>query len=138
MSYAKGTTVSPERSLAEIRRLVAGAGATGWKFGEDDERILIGFTLKGLDVRLVQPLPTLREFAARRSAAQQRTAHAAEVRRRWRVLLLRLKVRFELVADGTETPAQAFGSYLVQANGATVEETALAQLPAPSKMLKGG
>lgn len=138
MSYAKGTTVSPERSLAEIKRLLAQHQATDCKFGEDDERVMIAFTLKGLGVRIEQPLPAPREFAARRSPAQQRTAHAAEVRRRWRVLLLRLKVRFELVADGTESAAQAFGTYLVGPNGATVEETMIAALPAAKKLLKGG
>lgn len=146
MNYAKGTTVSAERSLAEIKKLVAKHGGTAWKYGEDDEKIIISFELKTIKIRLEQSMPqtAAKEFAYdershRRTPLQSRAAYDAEVRRRWRVLLLRLKVRLEMIAEGVETVEQAFTAYLVGPDNTTVEQSLLPilratrALPAPKE-----
>lgn len=149
MSYAHGTAVSAEKSLTEIRKLVTTHGGTNWKYGEDDQRIIVGFTTKGFDIRIEQLLPVLGDRAlthngrgTRRTPTQHAVAYEAERRRRWRVLLLRLKVRLEMIAEGVETIEQAFTAYLVGPDNTTVEESLLPRLrearslPVPKELTK--
>jgi hypothetical protein len=133
--YAQGTVVTPEKTLAEIKKLVAAHGGTDWKYGEDGSRIVLGFTLNDVAVRLEHtlPSPTDSQFARdgrgrQRPQAERMKAYGAETRRRWRVLLLRLKVRFEMMTEGDESAAQAFAAYLVGPDGSTVEQSLFPQL----------
>lgn len=128
--YAEGTTVPAERTMAEIKKLVTANGGINWKYGEDSNRIILGFTVQDVDVRIEHTLPVSTEpqFARdgrgrRRTQTEVQRAYTAEVRRRWRVLLLRLKVRFEMMHEGDESAAQAFAAYLVGPDNTTVEQS---------------
>ena len=72
VKYAKGTTVSADRSLAEIRRLLQRYGADGFLPAEDwaGNRIAIEFSAYGRLIRFVLPLKKVDDFrtTARRAA----------------------------------------------------------------------
>lgn len=139
--YAADTTVSPEKSLAEIRGVLARYGAGDFTFGERDTRIHLGFKLKGRLIRMDVPLPALSEFRYTkgdgrgyyqriRSSEAARGAHAAEVRRRWRVLLLLLKAKLEATTDdsGVTDVEREFLAWTVLPDGATVAEQVLPRI----------
>jgi len=109
--FAEGTTVAPEKTKAEIERLVATNGGkqffAGWA---DDRTAVIGFRASDRIVRLHLPLPEARD--------------ERETRRRWRCLLLCLKAQFTSVETGVKTFEQAFFADIVLPNNATVYEAA--------------
>lgn len=109
-TYAEGTTVPVSRSRDEVYRLLERYGADQRIVGEDAERATVGFRLAGRHVRIDRPLPPRRSFATQ-------AGYDRELRRRWRVLILLLKGRLEVVGEGAESVDQAFASYLVLPDG---------------------
>lgn len=105
--YAEGTTVSVEKSQAEIKRLLKAAGAVRpWPIeDEPNNQGFIMFELHGRRVLMFVPYPNpdAREFhyfgTSWRKRPNPKAAWQAEVQRRWRVALIRIKVRLEL-AEG--------------------------------------
>lgn len=127
--YAEGTTVAPEKSqqdiVAMLRKYGARKIATGW----DDDRALIGFEAHGRQIRFVLNLPALDAAEFRKTAtgrtrdqASSRTAHEAEVRRRWRALHLAIKAKLEVVETGIGEFESEFLAYVVMPDGRTVAE----------------
>lgn len=127
--YAEGTTVSVGKSLDEIEHTIYRYGGYDIRIGKEVRRVVVGFVLGKLPIMIEQKLPDIneREFShdgrgRRRTPQQISAAYDVEVRRRYRVLLLRLKSRFESV-DAGETPFQAFMPYLLGAGGQTLERS---------------
>lgn len=128
--YAEGTEVSVEKSKAEIERTITRYGGDLISFGWRDERTaVLGFRFRGRYAKFDQRLPNLadREFqrTARgvlRSPAQVKASYEAELRRRWRVLLIRLKVKFETVESEPELFEEEFMAHLLLPDGSTVME----------------
>lgn len=85
--YAVGTQVPPEKSQQEIVALLRKNGATQHFFGEDERRAIVGFSARGRQIRFTIPYP-LKDPLGR----------DAEIRRRWRCLLISIKAKFENVA----------------------------------------
>lgn len=134
--YAEGTTVSAEKTQGEIRKLLTRAGADAIGVSEDTNRgqAELLFRLKGRAVRFRFTLPTPGEHrydrrGVHRTERALREACAAELRRRWRVLLLRVKVRLELIAFGEGTVETEFLAELVLPDGRTVAEATRPSLP---------
>lgn len=132
--YAEGTEVAPEKSRAEIERLVLGRGATdyGYLCGGDEEAVL--FRLRGRWLRFTVRRPVERELERTRAGswrtdAQIRVAISAEYRRRWRALLLVLKAEFEAVDSEVVSFEHVFLAQTVLANGRTVGEWSEGALP---------
>jgi hypothetical protein len=128
--YAEGTTVPARRSREEIERLAVDLHACkGFTYCEAEEghAAAIFFSFGGRVVRFLVPIPGESEFA-RDPRGHSRTADAreklrqAEIRRRWRVLLMRIKMRFEEVDAGLSTPDEAFLPFYVAASGETLAE----------------
>jgi hypothetical protein len=113
--YAKGTTVTVEKSQGQIQTLVRRHGATmytaGWLAGG---RAAVEFTIKGRRIRWTVPALN----TARITQAQA----DAEERRRWRCLLLGIKAKLEIVATGISEFDEEFLAHVVTDNGATVWE----------------
>lgn len=145
MTYAAGTTVSVERSHAEILKLLTKHGASSYGITSDGSSATIGFCVKGSHVRLRFPLPTHADkvgraapWALRRwepsardfrpwNPATDGAPPALEARKleqgtreRWRLIVLTLKTKLELVALGARTIEQEFLDGLVLPNGSTV------------------
>lgn len=132
--YAEGTTVPVAKTQAEIEQTLKRYGATAFARMEEGPAAMIGFKMQGYAVRmsLVLPAEDDRRFTrtARgrpRTAAQTAQAHAQELRRVWRVLLLRLKAKLEAIDDGVPF-AEEFLPYLCLPSGQTVGDEVLSQV----------
>jgi hypothetical protein len=114
MTYANRTSVRPEKSRAEIERTLARYGATGFAYGTDTGRAMIGFQTKERRIRFLLPLVP----------PNRCTQLQAEqfVRSRWRALLLSIKAKLEAVQAGIESFDEAFMPHIVMPNGQTMAE----------------
>lgn len=106
--FAADTSVSTDRSIAEIRTIVRRFGATEFAQIESDDRAAIAFTMKGRRIRfaLEMPNPKDRAFTHTEAKRQARTAAGAReaweqaCRSRWRALTLVIKAKLEAVEVG--------------------------------------
>lgn len=123
--YAKGTTVSPAATRAEIERTIEKYGATGFGYATQDldgvTLAAITFIAHGRQIRFVVQLPSRTDRAfthtpARktpRDAAGARQAWEQACRERWRSLSLMVKSKLESVASGIVTFEDEFLAYTV-------------------------
>ncbi len=138
MSYAEKTTVSVEKSRAEIERMLTKYGASRFVYAWDHEAATIGFELGNRAIRFRLRLPTKGEAAFTRSPgrrqsrtpAQAEAAWDQECRRRWRALALVIKAKFEAVIAGVTTIENEFLAATVLPDGRTMGEWAEPQLDA--------
>jgi hypothetical protein len=128
MRYASETSVSVERSKAEIERLLQRYGAKEFAHGWKSDKAVIQFAMMNRCVRFTLPLPDKSEFAktpsARRTRSDADTLRAWEqgCRQRWRVLCLTIKAKLESVESGIEEFDTAFMGQVVMPNGKTIAE----------------
>jgi len=117
MTYAKKTPVPADRTRGEIEQTLSRYGATGFAYGTEIGRAMIGFQTKERRIRFVLPLVPP-QHATQDQAAQF-------VRSRWRALLLSIKAKLEAVESGIESFDEAFMSHIVMPNGQTMAEHSL-------------
>lgn len=138
-TYAKTTTVSPEKSRMEIEQTLTRYGAERFMYATEPGRAMVMFEIKGRTVRFVIPIPAAADFAKfktsdgytrTRTQKQKDDAWAQEVRRRWRALALCIKARLEGVESGIETIEEAFLAHMVLQDGRSFAEWATPQLAA--------
>jgi hypothetical protein len=137
--YAEHTTVTVEKSKAELDSLLAKAGATQRGFFNDELKgsAVVVFGIGGRQVKLAMSLPTVAgtlETAAsdpprgwwgwsatkRLDWAREQVAQAE--RQRWRGILLCTKAKLELVADGSSSLEREFLADILLPDGSTVGE----------------
>jgi len=147
--YAQGTSVSPERSRAQIERNLKRYGADHFAYRSEthpdgSETVHIGFRYHGFryqswSVRFVLPLPSPDEDEIRltpggseRAAKPREAAHTAEIRRRWRSLCMAIQAKLKVVETGISTFEQEFLAHTIipqgPAKGQTVAQWAIPQL----------
>jgi hypothetical protein len=127
MAYAESTTVSVERSQAEIQQTVRRYGADGYISGWQGNQAMIEFIASGRRVRFTLELPddlaTFRSAGTRRrTEVQARSAMEQEHRRRWRCLNLVIKAKLEAVQSGIVTFENEFLAHIVLPGGQTVAD----------------
>jgi hypothetical protein len=128
MAYAEGTTTPPEKSQMEIAGAVRKYGASSFATGWDGPRALVTFVAHGRQIRFILDLPTdwhdfiVTPSKQRRTQVGAEKALEAEIRRRWRALLLAIKAKFEVVATGISTFETEFMPHTVMPDGRTVAE----------------
>lgn len=137
MGYAKGTSVSTERSRAELEKMLRGAGSTSLMVGNDGDHIIIGFQLQMRTVRLTMAVPTIEDIQKtkdiRRRWSTSKRAYITptervremrndEERRLWRVLVLVVKAKLEAIAQGLSDVEHEFLADVVIKGGRTVGE----------------
>lgn len=131
--YAKETTVSPEKSKAEIEGLLRRYGADSFVSGWDQltGREIVQFRCHDRFIRFVLGLPQKdeprftnrpRRGYGRRTEAQALAAWEQEIRRRWRALALVIKAKLEAVQSGITTFESEFMPHIVMPDGKTVAE----------------
>lgn len=136
MAYAEGTTVSPEKSQAEIVSTLKRYGATGFMYGEEGGRGMVAFTAHGRQVRFIVPLVIdrvqfrLTDSGRTRDVASVDKLVDSEHRRRWRALALAIKAKLEVVETGIATFEDEFLANLVLPDGSTVGEWVSPQIEA--------
>lgn len=115
--YAQNTKVEPEASVAEIRKYVSLRGASGFTHVMGEEGGAIRFQLEDRWVQFHAEQPSDRD--------------EQEWRRRWRVILLKVKTAFEVWQEGANdtTVDEAFLPYILLPDGRTFGQHAAASLP---------
>lgn len=127
--YAETTSVPPERSRAEIERILIRYGAEGFLFGYDQGRSMVAFRMRGRQIRMFVPQPdpnsteiTKTPTGRYRSPSARQDAYDQATRQRWRALVLYVKATLEAVESGVTTLEAAFLPHIVLPSGATVGE----------------
>ena len=134
--YAAKTSVSVEKSKAEIERTLGRYGAEAFSYGWDQGRAIVGFRLNGKYVRfnLVLPQRTERQFTHTEATDKERAPVQAEkaweqaCRSSWRALNLVIKAKLEAVETGITTFSEEFLAHLVLPNGETVGQNLIPQI----------
>ena len=144
MSYAEGTSVSPEKTRLELDKLLQKHGADLRSLGVDDALgAFCVFRIDGRSVRLRVPIPTVEECRPAKGREPRGwhqwqphigQRHWMEKRRdqiereRWRALLLLVKAKLEFVALGLSTVEREFLADVFLPNGHTVHEELAASI----------
>lgn len=134
--YASGTTVSVYASMEEIQRLLRARGCNEFGSMTTGNTAAVVFRYSCIPYRMQLSLPdpndevfTLtpsRKWA--RSDKEANEAYEAEVRRRWRAMLLVLKAKLVAVDEGVVTFEDEFLAYAVLGDGRSVGEHAAPML----------
>ena len=135
MSYAENTSVSTEKSRAEIERTLQRYGADQFMYGWDQERAVVGFRMVGRQIKFLLPMPdkNSKEFTSTptgktRKETQAYAAWEQACRQKWRALSLVIKAKLEAVEAGIAIFEDEFMANIVLPNGSTVSEFMLPQI----------
>jgi len=128
--YAQATTVSSEKSRAEIEATLRRYGATSFMYGTSERRAVIAFEAFERRVKFELPLPSQLdvEFVMTpggrrtRTTAQAVAAWEQACRQKWRALALCIKAKLEAVESGITTFEAEFLAHIVLPNGRTVHD----------------
>lgn len=128
--FAENTSVSVEKSRAEIETILTRYGASQFGYATDTMRGLatIQFCAKGRHIRFTLNLPLFsdKQFMytpsrkQRRSPEEQGKAWEQACRQRWRALCLCIKAKLEAVECGITEFEAEFMAHIVLPTGGTV------------------
>lgn len=133
MTYAKSTTVRPDRTKSEIEATLIKYGADSVVAGWDGGSAMVGFRKEGKLVRIRLTFPNRQDpmFTTKktgygktceRSVKEGDGLYDQEIRRMWRALLLVIKAKLEAVESRITTFEEEFLAHLVTPEGQTVGE----------------
>ena len=138
MPYAADTSVSVERSRAEIERTLDRYGADAFGYTTGDGQVRIAFRMKGKHYRfmLTMPQKSERRFTHYKRGYNEhtRTTEAAlagweqACRQKWRALALVIKAKLEAVEAEISTLDDEFLAHMVLPSGETMGEWAKPQI----------
>lgn len=128
--YAENTSVSVEKSKAEIERILQRYGADQFISGWDQETAYIGFRMAARMVKFTLPLPPKDsdEFLKTPGRRTKRSPHKAiaaweqACRQKWRALALVIKAKLEAVEAGITEFEDEFLAHILLPNGQTAGE----------------
>jgi hypothetical protein len=139
MNYAKRTSVSVEKSKAEIEKTLMRYGASQFAYATKPDQAVVLFQINGKRVRFNLPLPEMALFSEgkrgrkyRQEAVLKRWEQAC--REKWRALALVIKAKLEAVDSGITVFEEEFLAHLVTAGGRTVGERILPDLSESLKL----
>lgn len=127
-TYAAQTSVSVEKSQAELQRVLTRWGADQYAFGWEAARAVVGFRAQNRNVRFVLELPSIDDYARTpkqrylRDPETQQKAWEQACRQQWRSLVLTVKAKLEAVESGIATFEDEFLPYTLLPSGETVAE----------------
>jgi len=138
--YAKNTSVSVDRSKAEIERTLKRYGASAFQSGQNMEEGLawLQFKIESAIVQIPMPMPKLEEFEfsrarRRRRREIQQQEYEKATRQRWRALNLLVKAKLESVDQGISTIEKEFLGDLLLPSGQTIAQALAPQIDAAFK-----
>lgn len=126
--YAATTSVSMERSKAEIERTLRRYGIVEFMYGTSPQGDGIAFKRDGKGYKIAIPLPKRDDFNTDKQWEQAQ-------RRRYRVLLLTLKAQLEAVEEGLANFETQFLAYLALPDGSVVGDHVIPEI---NKAIAGG
>lgn len=133
-TYAANTSVSSEKSRAEIESILGRYGASHYGYMTSPTGAQVAFQFEGRQIRFALELPDRNSREFTHHARGARTASAASehyeqaVRQRWRALALVVKAKLEAVEAGIATFDQEFYAHTVLPSGRTVYEETSAEV----------
>ena len=136
MSYAAETSVSVERTRAEIESILSRYGATRFAYATEERRAVIMFVINKTGVRFELPLPQQNERRFTHTPSRGKPRPAAEAYREWeqgcrslwRSLFLCIKAKLEACDAKITTFEAEFLAHVIMQDGRTVGEMAIPQL----------
>jgi len=120
MAYAEKTTVPVSKSRMEIEELIRKHGAGQFVSGYSGDKVMIGFSAAGRQVRFIVTVQT---------GKTQKDTEQIE-RQRWRALLLVIKAKFEAIESGVSCFDDEFLAHIVLPDGQTAGQWMTPQLEA--------
>lgn len=123
--YARNTTVSCEKSKAEIERTLTRYGATMFAYTTMPEGAVVQFVNSGKRIRFLVPMPGRPK---QDSPAAHFTRWEKSQRQKWRALGLVIKAKLEAVASGICTFEEEFLAHIVLPNGKTAGQSIIPQI----------
>ncbi len=131
--YAENTSVSVDKSRAEIEKTLSRYGANKFMYGWDEGRAMIAFTVNKRNIKFIVPLPFPEDYKTTptgrtRKDNQVNEAFEQATRQKWRALSLAVKAKLEAVESGIATFEQEFLAYMVLPGGRTVAEAIVPQI----------
>jgi hypothetical protein len=128
--YAANTSVSVEKSRAEIEQLLMRYGATSFMYGLMPGMAGIQFEMNSRRLKFILPLPSRDEKRFHQTPAKKLMRSPEEAyreweqacRQRWRALALAIKAKLETVECGISTFEDEFMAHIVLPNGSTVSD----------------
>lgn len=139
--YANHTSVSVEKSLAELQRILSRFGATQFAFLQSPTKAQVGFIINGRRIEFTLILPNREEFSRtpkysyRRDAADTEKHWEQGCRSSWRALVEVIKAKLIGIDQKIVTQDNEFLAYTVLPNGQTIGEVFTPQI---QKMVDGG
>ena len=136
--FAESTSVTSEKSRAEIERTVGRYGADGFMYGWSDGNAVVAFRMNNRHLKFVMAMPDQqeRQFThtperdTERSAVKAGAAYDQAVRQRWRALALVIKAKLEAVESGITEFDDEFLAHIVLPDGKTVGQVMRSQIVA--------
>ncbi len=133
--YAAKTTVTVEKSKAEIEKTLVKYGADGFCSAWEKDKASITFRIDERIVRLELGLPEESEFTrnargGKMAPAQARGAFEQASRQRWRALLLIVKAKLEAVDCGISTVEREFLADIVLPDNSRLGDMVMPQIQA--------
>lgn len=130
MTYAKGTSVEPAASQAEIGKTLARYKVDSYSFRQAPGRAEVEFMYGQTPIRIGIDLPERPATRSGRNPATGRpidlvTRWEQEIRERWRGLALFVKAGLEACEMEVAEPDEVFMAFLVSADGSTLGERIL-------------
>jgi hypothetical protein len=140
--YASGTSVSADRSIDQIKSYLRKRGADKIMTMEEGDSAALMFMMEGRVIRFWIQMPEIHDFLIT-DAGRERKLDVArklvddEWKRRWRVLAIVLKGKFELVDSGIVELEEEFLSHIVTEDGRTIYQHMKPALDGGSQQLVG-
>lgn len=133
MAYAQNTSVSTDRSRAEIERTLQKYGADQFIYGWDSDKAMIAFRMSGKQIKFILPMPD-KDLFIKTPTGKARTKEAAykeweqACRAKWRSLSLVIKAKLEAVDSGITVFEDEFMANIILPNGTSVSQFMLPQI----------
>lgn len=138
MAYAENTSVSVERTRAEIETILGKHRATKFGYMTDDAGAHIMFVLADRAIRFTLPLPsrtadafifrTVRGRKVTNSVEESHKRWEQACRSRWRALFLCIKAKLEAIEVGISTFEEEFLAHVVLSSGKTIGQEIIPRL----------
>ena len=128
--YAATTGVASDQTRVHLESTLLRYGADSVGVITKRDAAMVLFEFKGLGIRIEAPLPAREDFVTtgtgreRRGEAADR-AYDQAVKQRWRVLLLAIKAKLEVVECGISTVETEFMPFVVMKDGRTMAQHVL-------------
>jgi len=127
--FAESTSVSSEKSRAEIERTLSRYGADQFMYGWQEDYAMVMFRMNSRQIKFLLPLPdnngaefTKTPTGKERSQEAAMKAFEQSVRQKWRALALVIKAKLEAVESGIAEFDDEFMANIIMPDGKTVSE----------------